>query len=213
VSAESIDAPVLVGGKLVLFPHMRCSVHLRTAQSLAAIHAAREAGRLVAVFANRFESPDEAPAQLHHVGTLAEVHDLGESPCCGRLAVDLEGVARVRIGPFVRATPYREASCAVLPTYAVDSDEQQLALQVRVVAGRIRQQFPGCLHTRAVARQLMASGSPEEVLGAVGGLLFHLHTFQRQQILELEPLSARLEAVLCELQERLARAAPSTVTH
>ncbi len=192
---------------------MRCSVHLRTAHALAALRAACEARRPIVVFANRFDSPDDGVAQLHSVGTLALVRRAGEGRCCGRLVADLEGIARVRVACFTRLEPYREASCALLSSASAEIDGHRLALQVRTVAGRIHGHFQRCVHVSEAAARLVESSTPEEVLGAVGGLLFHLQTFQRQQILELEPLSARLEAVLFELQERLARSTPSKLLH
>ncbi len=214
MNEEIVEAPVIVAGKLVLFPHMRCSVHLRTPHSESALRAAHAAGRPVAVFANRFDSPDEGVGQIHAVGTLAVVRHVGRHPCCGRPAADLRGVARVRLSAWTRREPPREARCTVMPLATeVAIDAHRLALEIRNVAGRIDHRFQRCQHTREAASRLAESSGPEEVLGAVGGLLFHLQTFQRQQLLELEPLSARLEAVLFELQERLVRAAPSALLH
>ena len=211
---ETVEAPVVVAGKLVLFPHMCCTVHLRTPESESAMRTAHAVRRPVAVFANRFDSPDEGVGQMHAIGTLALVRDIGRHPCCGRAAAELRGIARVRITAWTRYQPPRQASCSVMPLGAdAEIDARRLALEIRNVAGRIRQQFQQCLHTREAAHRLAESNGPEEVLGAVGGLLFHLQTFQRQQILELEPLSARLEAVLFELQERLARSTPATLLH
>jgi ATP-dependent Lon protease len=206
VIAPVATVPVLGSGRLVLFPGMRCTVHLRTLRSHAALCSAVEGSGEVAVLASRFEVEMESGIEhLHQVGTLAQVLELGRRSCCDRPVAELVGVARVRVDAWESDALFRAARCTRIDAPAVAPDERRLAFEIGLVARRIEQRFPHCLHVREVAERVAVVDGPEATAGAVAPLLAHLTTSQRQQVLELEPLSARLEAVLVELHERLAR--------
>jgi Lon protease-like protein len=205
LTSEPVTVPVLGAGRLVLFPAMRCSLHLGPTATRE-LHAALELGiDRIAVFAGRIETPAELPLeQLHSVGTLAQVK-MRREPCCGRLAARLEGMGRVRRSAGGRVHPFRVVVCAPLHVPPPTAEDLALAIAIRAVVARIRDRFGACQHARDAHAQAAAASDPETVLGAVGPLLLALPAFQRQRLLELEPLGARLEVALGELHEVLGR--------
>lgn len=208
--------PILESGQLVLFPGMHCTVQLGSPSSKAALRAARERPELtVAVFASRLDADRHGGADhLHRVGTLARATDRGPCPRCGRHLAEIVGTARVRMDGWRQLEPFRAACCHVLDgSQAIDADVRRLAFLVSALTDRIHRLFPGCAHTRRASERLASTHSPDEIVGAVGGLLLHLPTVERQRLLELEPLGARLEEVLLALHERLARTTPSNPIH
>ncbi len=210
MSSPSTIVPVLGGGRLVLFPGMRCQVHLRSAQSQAALVAAAERDGSVAVFASRFEAERGIGVDhFHGVGALARVRNLGRSTCCGRPAAELEGIARVCVDEWTRLDPFREARCSILAEPMADAKAHRLAFEVSALSIRLRGLFPRCVHRSDAAERVALATTPGAVLGAVATLFLDLPTFERQQLLELDSLAECLEHVLCVLLERLARAAHS----
>lgn len=76
---ETAALPVLGVSRAVLFPGMRCVMHLRSERASAAVHIAEASCRRIAVFANRGGlTVDPNPEDLNEVGTLALVVSLAK---------------------------------------------------------------------------------------------------------------------------------------
>lgn len=206
------DHPVLTTSQLVLFPAMRCRVHLASNRARSSIEAALDRkGRLVAVLTSFSDSRLEpAPDQLHAVGTVARVSNFGWISCCRRWVVDLEGVARVRTQAWLRQEPFREARCVHLTESVADSSLHGLVSAIHDTARRLYRSAPSCVHTRSAMERLAESAAPTHLPGAVADLLRHLPTESRQRLLETEPLTVRLEATLAALHSRMVRLSPHT---
>jgi ATP-dependent Lon protease len=203
--------PVLGAGRLVLLPGMRCQVHLRNTPSQKALVIAAERASDIALFASRFEAElGRGVGHFHGVGTLARVVDIGRSRCCDRPAAELEGVARVSVDEWLRLDPFREARCSLLDPPRSDAGAPRLAFEIAALAQRLRTRFAHCVHTSEAAGRVASASTPEAILGAVGGLLLHLPTLERQQLLESDSLAASLEHVLVALHERLVTSGPHT---
>jgi ATP-dependent Lon protease len=199
--------PVVGAGRLVLFPGMRCQVHLHTAESQAAMVVAAERSGSVALFASRTDGvPQRARPCLQSVGVLAQVLELGTSDCCGRPAADLQATSRVQFNRWRRLRPFREASCSILRAPVADARAMRLAFEIAARVNKLGLLFPHCVHTAEAATQVASVSTPEALLGAVAGLLAHLPTGERQRMLESDSLATSLEVVLIVLHERIARA-------
>lgn len=201
---EVAELPVLGSAQLVMFPGMRCAVHLHHGRAARAVEAAISGGGVVGVFAAR------APEALHDVGTAARVVNYGMRSCCGRPVADLQGMGRVRLVEWARLEPHRVASCVAAPDPAeAPAELEAVALAIAGSVRTIRAAFPRCQHVGQVAERLAAGVAPAELAGVVAPLLGHLSVAERQRLLELEPLSARLGAALEALVARLHRASAS----
>ena len=195
--------PVLSMVRTVLFPGMRCAILLATDRARAALQAsvAHKHPSTVAVFATRESAAlDPEPADLYEVGAAARVMRLSRRRCCGRWVAELEGLGRVRSLDYVRADPFREAQCEPVPDPSEDpSLLVALAAAIRNAAIQVHESLPHCQHVRRALASAEGARGPEDFPGAVYDLLLHLGVSERQRLLEMEPLSVRLEATLREI--------------
>lgn len=208
--SEMAELPVLATRNVVLFPAMRCLVHLGNTRAFSAIEAAlRRAGGQVAVLACGAEPPFAAAS----IGTVARVLNFGRQSCCQRWVADLEGQARVRVDCWLREEPFREARCTRLVNSVTDPALHGLVSAIHAEARRLHDLFPDCIHARRAVERLTKRGGPGHLPGAVGDLLLHLSAPERQGLLELEQLSARLEATLASLHARPSRSSAREWLH
>jgi ATP-dependent Lon protease len=206
VGPLSESAP-LIAIPRVLFPAMRCAISLEDPQARAAVDGARR--DQVAVFTQA--DPRRKPGALYLIGTLASVSKIGRAPCCGRRVAWLEGLRRVRSRADVASSSCVEVVFDLLP----DPPEEAgrlcgLAAALRDTASRMRERFPGCVHTEEAMVQAHQARFPDQFPGVVSGLLMHVPVARQQEILETERLGARLEAALGEIHGYLARFRPRT---
>jgi Lon protease-like protein len=203
--------PVLATRQLVLFPAMRCRVHIASDRARSAIEAALERNdRFIAVLTSFADSVAEpAPSHLAAIGTVARVSNFDWTSCCRRWVVNVEGVARIRTTSWLRQEPFREARCVHLVDSVADASLYGLVSAIHDIARRLYRSVPDCVHTGTAMERLAESASPTYLPGAVAGLLRNLPTRARQRLLETEPLSARLEATLAALHARLAHLDPN----
>lgn len=207
---ELSELPTLVTKNVVLFPAMRCVVHLGNARAFSAIEAAlRRPGGQVAVLACSAEPPFDACS----IGTVARILNFGRQSCCQRWVADLEGQARVRVDSWLPEKPFREARCTRLVNSVTDPSLHELVSAIHAEARRLRDLFPACVHARRAVERLTKRGGPGHLPGAVGDLLLHLSMAERQRLLELEPLGARLEATLASLHTRPSRSSAPEWLH
>ncbi|MGZ3442314.1 MAG: LON peptidase substrate-binding domain-containing protein [Polyangia bacterium] len=155
----------------------------------------------MAVLACRAEPPFAACS----IGTVARILSFGRQPCCQRWVADLEGQARVRVDDWLGPEPFREARCTRLVNSVTDPSLHGLASAIHAEARRLHDLFPDCVHARRAVERLTKRGGPGHLPGAIGDLLLHLSVPERQRLLELEPLGARLEATLASLHARATR--------
>ncbi len=200
--------PVLNMLRTVLFPGMHCATLLATSRAVAALQAsvAHQEQPAVAVFAVRAGATSNPEAMdLYDIGSAARVMSLSRRRCCGRWVAELEAAVRVRSLGYVREDPFRE----VRFERVLDPPEERSVLDavtsaIRSAVIEMNELFPRCMHTQRALHTVGDARLPEDFPGAVYDLLLHLRVPDRQRLLEVEPLSARLEASLAEIQARLA---------
>jgi ATP-dependent Lon protease len=203
-----VDAvPVLSTAGTVVFPGMRCLVRLRTPRALAAIRCALASPDAlpIAVFAVRERGSPELADGLFDVGTAVRVLGGGAVDGGGAWAAEIEAVGRVRALAFVEAGDHLAARLETL----VDPPESGAALRALCTALRdaslkMGQRFPACARTRRAVTRVLVTDDAAGLPGAAAGLIAHLAVAARQRILQVAPLSARLEAILCEIHTHLA---------
>jgi Lon protease-like protein len=143
---------------------------------------------------------DPDPGELYEVGTFATVEWVGRQPCCGQWAARIEGHRRVRAVEYLHTEPFLRARCVLLSEPPEDGFWlRALTAAIADLAERMNRRFPECVHTQRSLARIRQVHLPAEYCGAVGELLLHLPLEEQQRLLETEPLSARLEAVLGHL--------------
>lgn len=208
--------PAFSSVRLVMFPGASCSILVQGGRAWRALDAVRELSNpIVALFAARNgPNPDPDADELYEVGTLARVLNFSQRPCCGKWVAELEGLARVHSCSYVRDEPYREVRVGYLCDPSEDSPLlRQLALAVEHAAMKFRSRYPECHHTVNAIRRLQEVSDPADVPGAVAELLLHIPVCERQKILEMTSVAARLEAVLVHLHGHMATVGGKITLH
>ncbi len=193
------NVPVLPVRDIVVFPGVVVPVSVGRARSLATIKGISESQPYVAVATQRdFEVEDVRPDDLFEVGTLCRIHHQLHLPS-DAVRVLLQGLERIRIGPYSQVEPCLQADISLLPDPAASSEEIE-ALQHTVVSelrryAELVQGFPEDLLTVAL--------NLEDPTKLAYLLAFNLHfkNAERQEILEAEGPHEKLG----RLSEILAR--------
>ena len=94
---EILDLPVLPLRDVVVFPHMVIPLFVGRDKSIRALDLAMESDKRILLVAQKSaETDDPAAADLHEIGTLAQVLQLLKLPD-GTIKVLVEGTARTRV--------------------------------------------------------------------------------------------------------------------
>ena len=202
------ELPVLHATHSLLFPGGRLPFIPTSHEQLEALIAAvdSDVAPLAALLAIRDTDSDDAPDSLHDVGTAVRVVRFGRQRCCRRWIAELEAVDRVRVTSYPQLEPFMIARCIPL----VDRPEDAAMLHalgsaITNIAMQMNERFPDCMHTQQAATRVREVRLPHEIGGAVASLLLHVPIADLQRVLETEPLSARLEAVVGHLHALQAR--------
>src|SRR5438128_2483082 len=123
--AESIHTdervPVLPLRDVVIFPYVVMPLLVGRAASLSAVDAAANDGGLLFLVSQRSADQEEpAAGDLHRVGTLARIVQVGRQPN-GTARVLVEGLARARVTRYVPASGHLRA--AVVDDHSADDDD------------------------------------------------------------------------------------------
>ena len=196
------DLPVLHATHSLLLPGGRLPFMPRSQEQLDALIAAvdSDVSPVAALLAVR-----DGDA-LHDVGTMVRVVRFGRQRCCGRWIAELDAIDRIRVTAYRQLEPFTIARCSPLVDRAEDAAVlHALAVAIADLAMLMNERFPECVHVQRVMGRLREARLPEQRGGAVAGLLLQAPIADLQEVLETEPLSARLEAVLGHLHAFLAQ--------
>ncbi|MEX2205063.1 MAG: endopeptidase La [Myxococcota bacterium] len=193
--------PVLPLRNTVLFPTIVAPMAATTERAKRLVDDALASDRLIVTVAARDgEVAEPAPEHLYSVGTAVRILRMTKSED-GSQRLWVQGVRRVEIGAYEQTQPYLRAHVKVLAETHVANLElealhRNVARQFAIVAeGSQTVSEP----VRAMIAQLSDSSALADVVAANLGLA----VADRQQLLELPDVQARLE----RLSEHLAREA------
>jgi ATP-dependent Lon protease len=194
--------PVLPLRDSVVLPLAAAPLVVGQPRSLQLVDDVMRGNRLIGLLGQRdaaIESP--GPDDLQRIGTMAVIHQLARAPD-GSVRLFVQGIERIRLGDWIRTEPYLVARFAPAPD-VVDSGAQldgfkRAALDVfRKLVGLIGDlpaDFAAAAEGLTDPRQLVyliASVTP-------------LDAAARQEILALDPLSAKFRRLIDLLQRELA---------
>ncbi|MDX6647865.1 MAG: ATP-dependent Lon protease, partial [Miltoncostaeaceae bacterium] len=197
------ELPVLPLRNTVLFPDAVAPLAIGEPRSVRLIDdAMNEPRRLVAFVTSREPEHDEpGPEDLYDVGTAAVVQKMVKVPD-GTLRVLVQGIARVRVGPYTQSQPYLTAQVEEVPDDAAERTTTVDAL-ARTLQG---------LFTRIID---LVPYLPDELHVAVAnvddpGTLSHLvastmrfSTAEKQELLAEPALDARLRRLIVLLNREV----------
>jgi ATP-dependent Lon protease len=193
--------PVLPLRGLVLYPGAIAPLTIGREESLRLIDDVMRTNRLVLVVAQR-DADVERPSRegLYDVGTVATVLQLLRNPD-GTVRIGLQGIERVRLGDVVSTDPYLVARLEREPDLTIRDVEVE-GLQ-RAVIDLVRRLVPLLGLSPQVTAAVESLDQPLQVAYAVASAL-PLDLSIRQEILELEPVEAKLRRLVDELQHEIA---------
>jgi ATP-dependent Lon protease len=192
--------PVLPLRDTVVYPDMAAPILVGQPRSLELVNDVLRGNRLVAVVAQ--SNPESVPARpedLFRVGTVGVLHELARTESQVRLAV--QGLARVRILDFLQSQPYLVARIDV----AREPEEGGVELDALVrTATDLFARFVRIAAELSADLATAAEKTEPRHLAYLIASVVPLPTRTRQEILELDLLSARLRKLVELLQHELA---------
>ncbi len=193
------ELPILPLRGTVVYPLTVVPITVGQPRSIKLVDDAVMGNKLIGLVASRNPELEEpGPNDVFEIGTAALVHRLFRAPD-GTIRLLIQGVERIRIGPYTQTTPYLRARVQVMP------DVVEQSLEVQALMRTIADQF----------RRLMelVPGMPAELLAAIMSiedprqLAYIIANYIRmdlndaQAILEMTSVSAKLRRLI----ELLAR--------
>jgi len=196
------DALIIVPVRnLVLFPGLIAPVGLGRPSSIAAAQEAVRGERRIGVLLQRHaETEEPGPNDLYTVGTAATVLRYMTAPD-GSHQVVLHGEQRFRVAGFYENTPFPVARVEFLSDDTeVTKDIEARMLQVKARAAELLELAPRVPPELATAVEQVKS--PGALADFIAGLI-DIKPAEKQDILEMTDLGARLDMVLRHMLARI----------
>ncbi len=189
-----VELPLLPLRDVVVYPHMVIPLFVGREKSIAALEAAMGADKQILLVAQKNPADDDpAVDALYGMGTVASVLQLLKLPD-GTVKVLVEGERRGRIGPLLDEADYLRAEVEAL------DDESQLDREAQVFCRSLLSQFEQYvqLGKKVPAEVLTSLNGIEDPARLVDTMAAHmaLRIEQKQEVLEITSLAARVEHVL-----------------
>jgi ATP-dependent Lon protease len=194
--------PVLPLRDAVVFPLTALPLAVDQPRSLRLIDDVMRGNRLVALVTQReAKAEPPTPDDLHRVGTVGMIHQLARAPD-GSVRMIVQGIERVRVVDWIATEPYFVARLEVAPDQTAQATEVDASrLAVLDIFRRLVEASPELPDELAVAAANVAD--PRQVLYFVASIV-PLGTAARHEILELDPVIAKLRRLIDLLQRELA---------
>ena len=194
--------PVLPVRDTVLFPHQVLPLTVGRESSIQLIQSLGEDKTILVVAQKdaRLDAPEGS--DLHTVGTRATVHKVVKMPNQS-LFVFTEGTERVRLGSFTQAQPYLTAEAETITDGTLEPSPELEALQRNVLAQF--QEVVSSSSTLSDDLQTIAINidEPARLSDFIASNLPFLTTAEKQELLEMTDLKARLEKLNGQLAKEL----------
>jgi len=190
--------PVLPLRDIVVFPHMIVPLFVGREKSVRALEAVMREDKQILLVAQRNAAQDDpAAADLYDVGTVATVLQLLKLPD-NTVKVLVEGVRRATVAAWKETETHFEAYAAPIEEEPADPRELE-ALSRSVVS-----QFEAYIKlNKKIAPEVLVSinqiDEPAKLADTVASHL-NLKIAEKQELLEIVPIQARLERVFAHME-------------
>jgi ATP-dependent Lon protease len=195
------ELPVLALRQTVVFPLTIQPLAINRPPSVEAVNVALAGDRLLFLALQKDDAEEPNESGLHTIGTIAAIRQMAKVPG-GGIHVIVEGLMRAKADPFTRTGASLRAMVSIAPEAADKS------LEIEAYARRLRE-----LIDRALS---ISTGLSQDLRGLVAGIddplrlayllasLIDLKAEEKQQILEQNVLTSKLEAVANALGREIA---------
>ena len=183
----------------VLFPHALMALHIFEERYRTMMRDCREQGTTFGVIAIREGREVGAGARPYSVGTLAQLRDVEELPD-GRYDIELVGASRFRVDAFSRRRQYLTGEVSYLEDAAVTPAGQALAARVTDAYRDYMEAMRAMTKDAAAPAELHEE---PELLSYLVAAALQVPVADRQRLLELDSVDARLRACLTMLRREV----------
>ncbi|TDR79769.1 endopeptidase La [Paludibacterium purpuratum] len=198
---EEAVLPLLPLRDVVVSPHMVIPLFVGRSKSICALETAMDEGKHILLVAQRSASKDEpSPEDLYSVGTVATVLQMLKLPD-GTVKVLVEGRQRARIkdvredgGCYV---------CTVMPLPIEDDDGTETEAMRRALLAQFEQYVK---LNKKIPPEILSSLAGIEKAGRLADTIvahLPLKLEQKQEVLEMFDVKARLEHLLSQLESEI----------
>ncbi len=194
--------PVLPLKDAVVLPLTAAPLVVGQPRSVRLVDDVMRGSRLLALVAQRDAKAEPAtPEDLHRVGTVGMIHQLARVPD-GSLRLMVQGIERIRLLDWVGTEPYLVARVEVSPDQTAQATEvDALRRAVVDIFRRLVEASAELPDELAVAAENLAD--PRHVVYFVASVV-PLDMAARQELLERDPVAAKLRRLIDLLQRELA---------
>ena len=216
-SAPVPGLPVLALRQNVVFPLTVQPLAINRAISVESVNRALTGDRLLFLTLQNNDKDEPEPGDLRTIGTIGAIRQMAKSPN-GGIHIVVEGLTRAKADHVARSGTSLQAKVAPLP------DEMARSLEVDAHLRRLQELMDRTL--------TLSSGLSQELRGLLAGVeplraayllasLLDMKADEKQQVLELDELSAKLQAVsaalgreieLLEMKSKIESAAQHEMT-
>ncbi len=197
----TIELPLLPLRDVVVYPHMVIPLFVGREKSIEALEAAMTGDKQILLLAQKNPADDDPGEDaLYRVGTIATVLQLLKLPD-GTVKVLVEGEQRGAVERFMEVDGHLRAEVALIDE--VEAPERESEVLVRSLLSQFEQYVQ--LGKKVPAEVLSSLNSIDEPSRLVDTMAAHmaLKIEQKQDILEIIDLSARVEHVLALLDAEI----------
>jgi ATP-dependent Lon protease len=201
LSTEPLELPLLPLRDVVVFPHMVIPLFVGRPKSIKALEVAMEADKTILLVAQKSATKDDPEAEdLYGIGCVANILQMLKLPD-GTVKVLVEGVRRVH----VESIEAREAMF-VATARAVRADEG-LDHEVEALRRAVIAQFDQYIKlNKKIPPEILTSIAGIEDAGRLADTIaahLPLKLEQKQDILEMFEIRARIERLLSQLESEI----------
>jgi ATP-dependent Lon protease len=194
--------PVLPLRDAVVFPLTAVPLAVGQPRSVRLVDDVMRGNRLLALVAQRDAKAEPAtPEDLHRLGTVGMIHQFARTPD-GSVRMMVQGIERIRLLDWIGTEPYLVGRIEVARDQTVQATEADALRRAVVdVFRRLVEASPELPDELAVAAENVAD--PRHVVYFVASVV-PLGVAARQELLEMDPVTAKLRRLVDLLQRELA---------
>jgi ATP-dependent Lon protease len=197
--AETLTLPLLPLRDVVVFPHMVIPLFVGRAKSIKALEIAMEAGKSILLVAQKSASKDEpSPEDLYHIGSVATILQMLKLPD-GTVKVLVEGNQRANVIDYADLDTHFVGTVSLVDVDDTAEDKEAEATRRALVAQfdqyvKLNKKIPPEILTSLVG--IDEAGRLADTIAAH----LPLKLEQKQEVLEMFPVQARLEHLMSLLE-------------
>jgi len=193
--------PIVAIRGSVVFPHTDSILSFGRPKSVASVNAAFQDDRVVAIFSQKKDKvTDPSPEELHEIGTIATITQMMSTD--GEIHAMVRGQSRVKMEEIITEEPY-------LVGKVIEVSEQDFeGEEVKALSKKLSELFKKAINlgkgveVTTIMRVLSQQTDPVELVDSAASLL-DLKTVEKQKLLEMFSVKARMEKVIDYLSQEI----------